>query len=296
MCPHTIFRRDWINADMDLETFKKIPFEKFDMAHLQGWGEPLLNPHIEEMVEIAKKHCKVGLTTNGLLIDEFDVSKLDYLVVSIASVDEEKHRRIRRVGLKELVEKVRAVSSRVDITLAFMMMKDTYYELPDVVKLAKDVGAKTVIANNLDYVPTKELEEQAIFLQKVDYKPIELAKAKAKELGINLVVKDVKMEEVLVCAENPIDNALITYDGKISPCVYLHLPTRSDKIPRFFKGRYFEVEKKYFGYVDDPESWKRYEKFREIFRRRKNLIYSSLPLDFPQLSECCRTCYKAYGV
>ncbi len=296
MCPHTIYRRKWINADMSLECFRKIPFHKFDFAHLQGWGEPLLNPNIEEMIDIAKEHCKVGLTTNGLLLDEFNIKKLDYLAVSIASADEEKHRKIRKTSLEDLLIKVEGISSDVDVTLAFMMMKDTYHELPDIVEIAKRIGAKTVIANNLDYIPVKELEKQAIFLQEVDYKPIEVAKIKAEKLGVKLIVKDVKMEEVLVCAENPIDNILITYNCKITPCVYLHLPTESDKIPRVFMGKEFEIEKVYFGYVDDRESWRKYKEFGKIFERRKNLVYSSLPLDFPQLPECCKTCYKAYGV
>ncbi len=294
MCPHTIFRRDWVNADMDLETFEKIPFEKFDMVHLQGWGEPLLNPNIEEMIEIAKRHCKVGLTTNGLLIDEFNVDKLDYLAVSIASVDEEKNRRIRTCGLDDIIEKVRGVSSKVDVTLVFMMLKDTYFELPEVVRLAKDVGAKTVIANNLDYIPIKEIEDQAVFLGSVDEKPIHEAKSLAKSLGVSLKVKPLKMEEVLVCAENPIENCLITYDGKITPCVYLHLPTRSNKIQRIFKGKPIEVDKVYFGSVDDRRAWERYREFGRIFEGRTSFIFPPKPI--PPLPECCKTCYKAYGV
>ena len=297
MCPHTIFRRDWINTDMDLETFKKIPFENFDFAHLQGWGEPLLNPNMGEMIEIAKKYCKVGLTTNGLLIDEFnEIERLDYLAVSIASADEEKHKRIRKCSLEELKEKIKAVSSKVPVTLAFMMLRDTYHELPRIVEIAKEVGAKEVIANNLDYIPSKELESQAIFLQSVDEKPIEVAKIKAEKLGIKLTVKPTKMEEVLVCAENPINNCLITYNGQITPCVYLHLPTKSDKIVRVFKGKVLEIEKVYFGEVWEKKSWKRYSNFRKIFERRKSFMLSLLPTEIPPLPEPCKTCYKAYGV
>ncbi len=297
MCPHTIFRRDWINTDMDLETFKKIPFENFDFAHLQGWGEPLLNPNMGEMIEIAKKYCKVGLTTNGLLIDEFnEIERLDYLAVSIASADEEKHKRIRKCSLEELKEKIKAVSSKVPVTLAFMMLRDTYHELPQIVEIAKEVGAKEVIANNLDYIPSKELESQAIFLQSVDEKPIEVAKIKAEKLGIKLTVKPTKMEEVLVCAENPINNCLITYNGQITPCVYLHLPTKSDKIVRVFGGKVLEIEKVYFGEVWEKKSWKRYSNFRKIFERRKSFMLSLLPTEIPPLPEPCKTCYKAYGV
>jgi len=297
MCPRTVFRSEWINADMDLETFKKIPFKKFDFAHLQGWGEPLLNPNIGEMIEIAKKHCKVGLTTNGLLLDEFkEVERLDYLTVSIASADEEKHKKIRKCSLEELKEKIKAVSSKVPVTLAFMMLKETYQELPQIVEIARDVGAKEVIANNLDYIPSKELESQAIFLQSVDEKPISVAKVRAEKLGVKLIVKPIRMEEVLVCAENPINNCLITYNGQITPCVYLHLPTKSNRIVRVFKGEVLEIEKVYFGDVGDEKSWKSYSNFGKIFERRKSLMWYVLPTEIPPLPEPCKTCYKAYGV
>jgi len=297
MCPKTVFRKDWVFANMDLETFKKIPFDRFDFAHLQGWGEPLLNPDIGEMIEIAKEHCKVGLTTNGLLLDEFDeIEKLNYVAVSIASADDEKHKRIRRCSLEELKEKIRAVSDKVPVTLAFMMLKDTYEELPKIVEIAKDVGAKEVIANNLDYIPEKELESQAIFLQSVDEKPISVAKVKAEKLGVKLTVKPIRMEEVLVCAENPINNCLITYNGQITPCVYLHLPTKSNRIVRVFKGKVLEIEKVYFGDVGDEKSWKSYSNFGKIFERRKSLMWYVLPTEIPPLPEPCKTCYKAYGV
>jgi MoaA/NifB/PqqE/SkfB family radical SAM enzyme len=282
---------------MDLETFKKIPFEKFDFAHLQGWGEPLLNPNIGEMIEIAKKHCKVGLTTNGLLLDEFkEIEKLDYLTVSIASADEEKHKKIRKCSLEELKEKIKTVSSRVPVTLAFMMLKDTYQELPQIVEIAKEVGAKEVIANNLDYIPSKELESQAIFLQSIDEKPISIAKIKAEKLCVRLTVKPTRMEEVLVCAEDPINNCLITYNSQITPCVYLHLPTKYNRIVRVFKGNIVEIKKVYFGDVGDKKSWKSYSNFRKIFERRKSFIWSILPAEIPPLPEPCKTCYKAYGV
>jgi len=83
---------------MILETFKKIPFELFRYAHLRGWSEPLLNSDIIEIVKIAKKEgCLVGITTNGLLLDELakDLvrSGIDLVAVSIASPNAEIHKK-----------------------------------------------------------------------------------------------------------------------------------------------------------------------------------------------------------
>jgi MoaA/NifB/PqqE/SkfB family radical SAM enzyme len=309
MCPKSVFKRDWIFKHMELETFKKIPFELFEFAHLQGWGEPLLNPDIVEMIDIAKKHCRVGLTTNGLLLDEFakDLSKLDYIAISIACADEEKHKAIRKCSLYELIDKIKALSEREKkpkITLVTMILKNTVDDLPKLVEIAKECGADEVIANNLDYIPSKDLENLAIFSKEERpevLKVIEKAMIKAKELGIKLVVKPIRLEEVLVCAERPTENCLITYDGRVTPCVYLHLPTKSDTIKRVFNGKVVEVKKVYFGNINEKpfkEIWnsQSYKDFRNVFEKRAKVLSEFLVLDFPELPEFCKTCYKAYNV
>jgi MoaA/NifB/PqqE/SkfB family radical SAM enzyme len=48
------------------------------MVHLQGWGEPLLHRQFFEIVARAKKAgCRVGTTTNGILLDRAEIGKLD---------------------------------------------------------------------------------------------------------------------------------------------------------------------------------------------------------------------------
>jgi len=54
MCPRSIMD-DWINMHMDIELFKKIPFEKFKYAHLQGC---LLNPNIIELKMLSWSYNK----------------------------------------------------------------------------------------------------------------------------------------------------------------------------------------------------------------------------------------------
>ncbi len=305
MCPKSIFK-DWIAKNMEIDLFKKLPFDKFRYVHLQGWGEPLLNENLPEMIEIAKRMCRVGLTTNGLLIDEYlkDLSKLDLVAISIATANDEKHRKIRKCSLYDIIDNIKILSEmRKDkgqkIIIATMMLKDTYRDLPEIVEMAKNCGADEIIANNLDYIPSKELESQALFLQDFDYRPIKVAKDRAKKIGIKLIVKPLKVEELLLCPENPLENCLIAYDGKIAPCVYLHLPTKSDKILRIFKGEEVEVKKTYFGKIQDgfEKIWNssKYIRFREIFKKRISFDIS-LPPNIPDLPEQCKSCYKAFSI
>ncbi len=304
MCPKAHFK--WRNIDMDLELFKKLPLAKFKYVHLQGWGEPLLNPRIAEMIEIAKRRCKVGLTTNGLLLEEHidEMLKLDLVAVSIADARSEVHARIRGCDLEAITNGIAELSSKrcgkkPRIVITTIMLRDTIQSLPDIVELAKRCGADEVIANNLDYIPSPQLVGREVFDSQdaiiLDF--VRLAAKKAKKLGVNFVSRPLRMEEALVCAENPIKNCFVTADGMVAPCVYLHLPTDGKKIVRYFKGKRFEVEKLYFGSAENFDSvWKnrRYVEFREIFEKRLRALHGIA--EIPELPEVCRTCYKAYSV
>ncbi len=301
MCPKSCFSDDWIAKDMDMETFRLIPFKKFRYAHLQGWGEPLLNPNIGKMIENAAKSCKVGLTTNGMLIDRHidSILKLDLLAVSIASGDARLHERVRGCGLEKLAENIRLVSesrgSRPKIVIATMMLKSTILSLPKIVEFAAECGADEVVANNLDYIPSKDLVGQEVFglaLDEAVEKAIEQAEMRAKELGVGFTAKPRLMEEALVCAENPVENCVVAVDGRIAPCAYLNLPTASEAIPRWFSGRIVEVQKVYFSSFKE---WLKSD-FRDIFKKRIQVLHQSLPTELPPLPQPCKTCYKAYSV
>ena len=70
-CPHTVYRNQWLNKHMTLETFEHLvpAFRNTKLVYLQGWGEPFLNPYFFTMAERAKKAgCRVGTTTNGMEI------------------------------------------------------------------------------------------------------------------------------------------------------------------------------------------------------------------------------------
>jgi MoaA/NifB/PqqE/SkfB family radical SAM enzyme len=303
MCPRSCFKDEWISKDMDLNTFTLIPFKRFRYAHLQGWGEPLLNPNIDEMIEMARKHCKVGLTTNGLLIERYlgVVLKLDLLSVSVASANPLTHHAVRGFNLEKLKRNIKLVSesrkakSKPKIVIATMMLKNTIETLPRIVDFALECGADEVIANNLDYIPSQSLIGQEVFGLQSNQQVEEILdqiKMKAKDAGIRFVAKQVVMDEALVCAENPVDNCLITVDGKIAPCVYLHLPTRSDYIVRHFRGKRVEVPKVYFGSITQ---WRKSD-IRVTFEKRLQVLYQYLPLELPALPDVCRSCYKAWSV
>ena len=70
-CPQTVLRQQWLARDMDWDTFVPLwpLMRRASRVHLQGWGEPLLNPLFFDMVALARKAgCDVSTTTSGLLM------------------------------------------------------------------------------------------------------------------------------------------------------------------------------------------------------------------------------------
>ena len=95
-CPHTTYRDTWLERHLPLETFEKLApvFRKTKLVYLQGWGEPFLNPDFFAMAALAKQAgCKVGVTTNGMLLNREIIEQLvsfgfDVVAFSVAGVDE----------------------------------------------------------------------------------------------------------------------------------------------------------------------------------------------------------------
>lgn len=322
-CPRNLFSSEWKQKNMDLSLYERIAeiFPLVDYVHLQGWGEPLHNPNLPEMVKIARdRGCKVGLTTNGVLIDnkmaEFLLENLERITFSLGGASKETHERIR-VGssYERLLSRIRMMSKgrkgeKPVIAITFQLTRENIEELSSVVKLAYELGADEVIAPNVDYVPSKEVEKMVIFsCSKPDknfLRKIEEVEKIAKELGIIFGKRSLEMMESPICAEDPLESSFISVEGEVSPCVYLNLPTLEEKIERIFCGKEVRINKVIFGNLAEKsfeEIWNspEYRKFRDHFHGRLSAWKG--PVDFfnlsggmPPLPEPCKTCYKAYSI
>jgi len=306
MCPTRV--EEWEGGDMDFNLFKRVSesFSNAGLIHLQGWGEPILHPDFEKIVKIAAKHAAVSFTTNGYFLDRISDETLelcDFVVISIAGASEETHRKIRKGSLKALTENARRVSRLTNLKLSYMLTKTNIHELTNAVELAANLNAD-FFATNLDYVFDETSDELRVFSKPGMEGFVEKAKEKAKELGVKTNFPPLEPGEVLVCAENPVENVVISSDGLVFPCVYLAL--HLNPIPRFFNGKMYYIERRSFGdlnieSLDDVWDKESYRTFRETFKKRlwdleRIAIWPGTQLRIPQLPETCRTCYKAYGL
>ncbi len=331
MCPSAVLK-DWKNGDMDEETFFLLlpAIELTKYVHLQGWGEPLLHPKLDKMIEvIKKKDVRCGFTTNGQLLTEKRVNRfidlgVDIIAISLAGAEKKVHESIRsgtdfeRIikNISYLVdEKRRRRLKKPEVVISFIMTPENISQLSDIVEMGSMLGVDRVVANNVDFVPCAEIDRFRVFgLENEAYKEyIDKAKEVARIKGVDLRVYPIVPEERAICEADPMRNAYISYDGCVSPCVYLGVPI--DEIPVFRDGKVVRIiPRKCFGNVKEEPFlciWekKEYMGFRDIFKKMKNLFIAmdlvsmakkenSKPLqikDLPLPSEC-EDCYKIFGI
>ncbi len=181
----TCVRQQWPDlnqTDMDMELFELLlkqmkAFSALKNVHLGGFGEPLAHP---QALEIIRRLCqdgyRVSLNSNGSMVTE-EVARLliDYgvhnIFFSIDSLDEKMFSEIRVNGqLGEVLDNIFKLrnlkrelkSNHPKIGLEFVLMRSNIEQLPLMQKLAKEVGAPSVLVTNL--LPyTEEMYREVLF-------------------------------------------------------------------------------------------------------------------------------------
>lgn len=294
-CPHETLRSQWAPRHMPLSLFERLApgLHHVRFVHLQGWGEPLLNPDIFRMIEIAKRvRCEVGLTTSGVLLGKGKGEKLveaglDLIAVSIAGATAATHAS-HRVGseLTAILDNVRAMVNhrerlgleRPRVVVLFLMMRSNVHELPVAVDLVRDAGAYKLVATNLDYIGCEAQDvARAFSVTKTDPSwagIVQETRERAARVGLEFRAYPLEaQQDVLVCEPVATSTAVVAVDGGLFPCVYLSVPV--DPIPRLFDGVRFDIPRRPFGNVSESDlmdiwNGEGYQSFRGSFQLRKN--------------------------
>ena len=152
---------------MTLEEFRKILEQIPTLMHISmsGFGEPLLNPDLMPMLDLAyKKGLTTSFITNGTLLDErktgeiLDVG-LTELGVSIHSLGKDTFARFRYgASLDGVLENVRGLISarrkrglvHPTVVIWAILMRDSLDSAAELVRFASDIGIDQI--NFLDYL------------------------------------------------------------------------------------------------------------------------------------------------
>lgn len=330
-CPHDALSDRWVEGDLSLELYReKIAphLGLFELVYLQGWGEPMLHPHLWEMLGMAReKGCSIGFTTNGAFLQDDQNQRLldmgvNLISVSFAGTAAPVHESLRTYsefsqlcknfeGLANLKKQTNVEHPWLE--LHFLMTSANLNEFPALVELGASLGADEVVATNLTYSPNLALDRMHVFGE--DPLPehiavIDQAKATAERLNIPLRAYPLQTEpQTMVCDADPINTLYINHRGEVSPCVYLGL-TVPGKIPRYYHGEVHPFDALTFGNASTGLEQALYSKERKDFVsafERRNVANIPLAIftylteqtesdELPLPPEPCQHCYKMLGV
>ncbi|NMC72913.1 MAG: radical SAM/SPASM family putative metalloenzyme maturase [Geobacteraceae bacterium] len=157
-----------VDGDLSPETFRALEpaLPHAEVLILNGIGEPLLNPHLEDFIRTAKglmpAESWVGFQTNGLLLDEARAlslaeAGLDRICLSMDSVCPDTLRKIREGcevwdlerALSALRKARERAGSSLRVGLEFVLMKENARELPDAIRWAAARGVDFAIVTHL---------------------------------------------------------------------------------------------------------------------------------------------------
>jgi len=330
-CPHDALSDLWLEGDLSLDVYREkiLPYlDLFELVYLQGWGEPMLHPHLWEMLGMAQaKGCRTGFTTNGAwLQDEQNERLLDLGVnlisVSFAGTAASIHESLRTHSdfaklcgnFEKLANlKKQRSSDRPWLELHFLMTRANLNEFPALVTLAASLGADEVVATNLTYSPSLALDHMHVFGEQPLLEDLEIlvqARQTAERLNLPLRIYPLQTEpNTLVCDADPVNTVYINHRGEVSPCVYLGL-TVEGKIPRFYLSEPHPFDTMSFGNVFTGLDRALYGNARETFSsffKRRNVAGSPLAMfaymtgqngeaELPLPPAPCQHCYKMQGV
>ncbi|UCB44895.1 MAG: radical SAM protein [Spirochaetota bacterium] len=255
----TCMRNVWEEpgGKMEIETYYRIlrGIEKVEprpTLFFGGIGEPLFHPEIVEMTRGAKElGASVELITNGtMLVEDMTLqlveAGLDMLWVSIDGATPESYADIRlgnelpdiRKNLKSLrLIKFDKRLKKPEVGISVVVMKRNIAELPEIIKMGYQFGAKKFsISNVLPY--TSEYKDEILY-------PKSMYDSFSEWIGVQLPRFDVNEDTIDVLGKLmrgyygtqisglkllwPVDNCpfitrgsvSIRWDGKVSPCLPL---------------------------------------------------------------------------
>jgi radical SAM protein with 4Fe4S-binding SPASM domain len=127
---------------------------------LFNWGEPLLNPHITDIIKAIKKHNIHSILSSNLNIDftkqtayNFITSGLDYLICSIDGTSQETYEKYRKKGnfqkafnnMELLIKTKKELNLKKPIIeWQYLVFRHNENEIEQAQKMAKEIGVDKI--------------------------------------------------------------------------------------------------------------------------------------------------------
>jgi pyrroloquinoline quinone biosynthesis protein E len=226
------------NFHLGLDEFKHVidQFPRLMRIKLQGMGEPILNKHFFDMVRQAKRRgIVVGTSTNGMLVDQRKAraivdSGLDEIYFSLDGAVKQTFEEIRAGAVFEtVVDNIRRLvamkggAAAPIVGVWFVGMKGNIRELPELVRLSKELGVDRLAAqvdmcawgkDDLD----RSLDDFRLEPDDLEY--VRQAQSLAAGLGLEFIYNEQKIPAGKSC-DWPWYSTYITAESKVVPCCFI---------------------------------------------------------------------------
>lgn len=271
----------------DMDVFRSFEplMDTIEEVTLMGWGEPTIHPNFIEMLEIINKHsarkyfCSNGMNLKKIKEAIFDY-KVDVFAISLDGATDETNSRIRRGSkinqitedLKDIVriKKERGLAYPW-INFVFCAMKSNLHELPDLVRLAADIGIEEVKVVYLTVFGEDLLNESLWGEEDTVRSVFEEAIKISEEVGIVLKLPHYVGEDV--AGDKLHKDCFVSWrdfflgsDGYVRPCMSTPV--------QFFK---YDMSK------DFKDMWN-----SEEYQRYRSIVNDTEKMDSP-----CKKCYQS---
>jgi MoaA/NifB/PqqE/SkfB family radical SAM enzyme len=258
----TCIRNTWDEpmGDMDRTVFDRLVGQLRRFPHLEsvmfgGFGEPTAHPRILDMVRAVKAlGLRAEMTTNATLLDDALVDgllreRLDTLWISFDGTTEESFETIRAgASLSRVLENLDRLARRngreghrIEVGLAFVVMKTNLGDVKHLDRLARSVGARRILVSHV--LPYSEaMEKEMLCLQTLTLETFTFASGKT-ELSLPRIDVNNTTKETLFSLFQGFENltfmgnriavdarrcrfvhertTFVRWDGKVSPCMGL---------------------------------------------------------------------------
>lgn len=271
----------------DMDVFRSFEplMDSVEEVTLMGWGEPTIHPHFIEMLQIINQHsARKYFCTNGMNLQKIKDAIFDYNVdvfaVSLDGATDKTNARIRKgsnieqikIDLKEIVEIKKERGLKYPwINFVFCAMESNIDELPDLVRLAAEIGIEEVKVVYLTVFEGSLLHESLWGKEELVRKIFEEAIRVGEELGVVLKLPHYVGEDI---AGNKLHkdcfvswrDFFLGSDGFVRPCMSTPV-------------KFFQYDKT----KDFMEIWnaKEYQNYRET-------VNDQINMDNP-----CKRCYQS---
>jgi MoaA/NifB/PqqE/SkfB family radical SAM enzyme len=205
------------------------------MVDITGWGEPLLYPEIDKVIDLINANNDKGvisITTNGFLLNEQRAEKLarnlHHLVLSLNAGTAETYERDMKHGKWDRVlgniEAARRHIPAEKMIFSFVAHRENIREFPAFVRLAHRFGVTNVSLTHMIVVKPSIARRSLWFDKPLANDVIDEATELGRSFGIYVAAPRFAPITTRAPARppcrSPYDEVFVYLDGKVKPCCF----------------------------------------------------------------------------